>query len=146
MSERTHSVAHRRVTARHDFGHYVWFVEGFDGNGVQSLSQQHTFLPVADPNTDVIRGDVPETEHTPVIYVGDSLSGRYPAAADIADIPADVLETLRDADVTLLDGTDAGWHNWDGRPEWSDTYIDFDDAEVVDVAGIIAERGEDSDA
>jgi hypothetical protein len=92
---------------------------------------------------DRIRGEMPEADGKPVVYVGDSLAKHYWKSKDHTDIPVDVFEALEEKELQLIANVDGGWANWDGRPEWGETYIDFEDAEVVNQAAIIDERRED---
>lgn len=92
---------------------------------------------------DCIRGEIPDTDGKPVVYVGVSLAKHYWTSKDHTGIPVDVIEALEENGLQLIANVDGGWANWDGRPEWSETYIDFEDAGVVDQPSIIDERRED---
>lgn len=67
----------------------------------------------------------------PVVYVGATTVGHYPVEKDVSDLPEEVTDALKSRGYTLLTGVDAGWESWEGRPEWSETYVDTDDAQTV---------------
>jgi len=92
---------------------------------------------------DDVRGDVPASDGPVVAYIGGSFGKHYYRSKSRDSIPVDVYEALAKNDALLLEGVDGGWSNWDGRPEWSETYVDVSDAERVDMAEIIEERRED---
>lgn len=94
---------------------------------------------------DVVRGDVPDADGPVLAYVGDHFNCHYYTSKSRDGIPVDVYEALVDRDALLLEDVDGGWRNWNGRPEWSETYIDLRDAEPVDMAGIITDRREDEE-
>lgn len=102
-------------------------------------------LDHAEGYADDVRGDRSglAVDGTPVIYIGDSFGKHYFRAHGHESVPVDVFEALRDQGKTLVAGVDGGWANWDGRPEWSTTYLDYSDAEVVDFDALIRERRED---
>lgn len=80
---------------------------------------------------DTIRGgDKADIEGT-VTYVGDSLAKNYVVSKDLSGVPDEVVEAVAEQGVTVLDGVDGGWASWDGRPEFSDTYVDVSDASVA---------------
>jgi hypothetical protein len=41
------------------------------------------------------------------------------------------LDEVRDRGFEILAGTDGGWDSWDGRPEFSTSYVDISEAEKV---------------
>lgn len=92
---------------------------------------------------DYVRGEVPETDGTPVMYIGDSFGNYYYTSSATSGIDVDVLEWLVDKGLALIEGVDGGWESWEGRPEFSDKYVDFREAEVVNVESIIDERRDD---
>lgn len=48
---------------------------------------------------------------------------------DDSDVPDYVCQAIEDDGYRVVTGVDTGWHNWEGRPEWSDRYVDFGEAE-----------------
>jgi len=94
---------------------------------------------------DVVRGDVPDADGPVLAYVGDHFDRHYYTSKPRDGMPVDVYEALVERDVLLLEDVDGGWSNWDGRPEWSETYIDLRDAEPVDMTGIIEQRRDDGE-
>lgn len=96
-----------------------------------------------DGVADDVRGDLPDADGRVAAYIGNSFGKHYYTSKSRDGLPVDVYEALADGGVTLLDGVDGGWSDWDGRPEWSETYLDVTDAEVVDIAGVIGERRAD---
>lgn len=64
------------------------------------------------------------------VYVGERGSKHYLTSHDLSEVPRPYLDDIVER-VTLLDNVDGGWENWDGRPEFSETYIDLSDATVV---------------
>lgn len=44
-------------------------------------------------------------------------------------MPIEVVETVEDEGFRVVIGVDSGWETWEGRPEWSETYVDAGDAE-----------------
>lgn len=93
---------------------------------------QYAFVPLDAEIADETRGELPETRGHPVAYVGDDLGKHYWTSSDPDEVPADVHEALEDSEKVLVDGVTGGWSNWDGRPEWSETYVDYSDAVVVE--------------
>jgi hypothetical protein len=79
-------------------------------------------------------------------YIGHSFGVHYYDGKQRDEIPTAVYEELADHDATLLDDVDGGWQTWEGRPEWSETYIDVTDADPVDPVEIIDDRREEADA
>jgi len=125
-----------------DSGHYVARVTLMESTyneqyGAWEPSQpervgQYAFVPLdADWVADRIRGEVVETEGTPAGYIGNSTGKHYYQPADHDELPADVLAAMRDAGLTLVDGFEGGWADWDGRPEWSESYLDVSETSVV---------------
>jgi len=102
-------------------------------------------LDHAERAADSVRGERPDTEGTPVTYIGDSFGKHYYQSHSHEDIPVDVFEALSEDGLDLVTGVGGGWSNWDGRPEWSESYLGYDDAEVVDLGAEIADRREDTE-
>jgi len=75
------------------------------------------------------------------MVIGDNFGKNY-YNSDSRTVPVDLLEKMSDNDMTLVRNVDGGWANWDGRPEWSDRYVDFTDSEVVDMDAEIESRRE----
>lgn len=102
----------------------------------------YAFVEIDEDLADVVRGDVPDVDGTPVIYVGSSLAKHYWRSHDSETVPVDVLGWLDDRNLTLVRGVEGDWHTWEGRPEWSDTEADLTDVEVVNMAAEMDERRE----
>jgi len=85
---------------------------------------------IANENVnDRVRGEIPETDQTPVFL--EQPGCRYIVPKDTDAINDSHRIALDNEGYTLIDGVEAGWANWDGRPEWSESYIDYSDAEPV---------------
>ena len=105
---------------------------------------QYAFVRLDRDNlADNVLGDVPDADGPVLAYIGSSFGKHYYTSHSRDGMPYDVYEQLVARDVTLLDDVDGGWHRWEGRPEFSEDYIDFRDAEPVDMAEIIEERRDD---
>ena len=91
---------------------------------------------------DKIRGDVPRCDETPIMYIGDSTAKHYYTSHDVRNCPVDVLEWLDEHNVAVFESIEGGWSPWNGRPEFSETKIDYRNAQRVDIASIIEERRE----
>lgn len=64
------------------------------------------------------------------VYVGEDNPKHYITSHPLSEVPAPYLDYVLD-EVTLLDKVNGGWEDWNGRPEFSETYIDLSDATVV---------------
>jgi hypothetical protein len=91
---------------------------------------------------DRIRGDVPRCDETPIMYIGTSTAKHYYTSHDVRDCPVDVLEWLDEHNVAVFENIEGGWSSWNGRPEFSETKIDYRNAQRVDIPSIIEERRE----
>jgi hypothetical protein len=89
---------------------------------------------------DKIRGNVPDCEGTPIMFIGDSTAKHYYRSHDPRDCPVDVLEWLENSSYAVFENIDGGWSPWEGRPEFSDTEINYRNATRVDLPSIINER------
>jgi hypothetical protein len=103
----------------------------------------YAFVALDDGSADVLRGEIPDVDGTPVVYTGSSLPSNYPEPGALDTVPVDVLEALDERDLIPLDGVEAGWQSWEGRPEWSTTYVDVSDATPADLEAMIDERRDD---
>ena len=92
---------------------------------------------------DVVRGEVPEDDGTPIMFIGNNLAKHYWTSHDVEGCDVDILEWVDDSQYTLYEEVDGGWDHWGGRPEFSDNYVDFSEAEETDPTPIIEERRED---
>jgi len=99
------------------------------------------FKKIHDGMADHVRGEIPETSGKPVMYIGNNF-GKYYWTSHSDTVPVDVLEWLTENGYTLVKNVDGGWDNWGGRPEFSENYVDFGDAEIVDMDSEIASRRE----
>lgn len=77
---------------------------------------------------DRIRGGNKKDIEGKVTYVGDNLSKHYITSSDMGEVPGEVSEAVPDT-FTVVDNIDGGWASWDGRPEFSTSYIDISDME-----------------
>jgi hypothetical protein len=102
------------------------------------------FVALSDDLADEVRGEAPDTSGTPVIMIGSGFGKNYYKSSD-ETVPVDVLEELRERDLTLVRGVDGGWSTWEGRPGRSESYIDFSEAEAVDMDAEIDARREGGD-
>lgn len=80
---------------------------------------------------DKIRGGTKADIEGCVTYGGDSLSKNFIQSHDLSEVPQEVLSEVTDR-FTLLDNVDGGWASWDGRPEFSTTYVDISDATEIE--------------
>jgi len=85
-----------------------------------------------DRIADYVKGDLEELEDNAVIYIGGNFGKNFFRSHSTDDIPDIVLDTLEEKGLVLYENVDGGWQNWDGRPEWSDTYIDVSEATKVE--------------
>ena len=70
---------------------------------------------------DVVNGDVADNA---VVYTGrDDIAVYYTAGESLADVPQSVIDRVSE-DYEIIEGQDAGWSKWDGRPEFSETYFE----------------------
>jgi hypothetical protein len=97
-------------------------------------------LAEAAERADVVRGDVPDDDGVPIMYVGNPGAKHYYNGHDPEGIDVDVLEWIRDSKYTLYENVEGGWESWDGRPEFSKTRLNLRDASKADVDAMIAER------
>lgn len=82
---------------------------------------------------DRVRGELPDIDEIPLVYIGDNFGKHYNTGHDVDEIPEDVLKQLGEKGMVVLDPVEGGWAQWEGRPEWSETYIDFSESEPVSV-------------
>jgi hypothetical protein len=94
-------------------------------------AQRYVFKLI-DAAGDEVNGEAPDDA---MMYTGEAVSWRTEPTTE-GDLDDDHLEMAVEAlieayDVTVLFGVDGGWKTWEGRPEWSETYIDVRDANAV---------------
>lgn len=65
-----------------------------------------------------------------VVHTGKS-SNYYHPSHSLDDIPDVVVDAVVDRGFVVVGPVDAGWHRWEGRPEFSANYADFSDADVL---------------
>ncbi|MFC4357768.1 hypothetical protein ACFO0N_07380 [Halobium salinum] len=98
----------------------------------ESVGQgSYAFKVVDEGAADDLQGDIPNTDGTPVVYVGDNLGKHYWDGDGAHDLPELLVAELEDMGYSVLANVDGGWADWGGRPEFSDSYLDVTDAEVV---------------
>jgi len=120
-------------------GQISLFTEGGLKAGVPDHRKQFALVTISDDMADEIRGDLPDVDGTAVMLIGEHFGKNYHQSSR-RTVPVDLLETMRDNDMVIVRGVSGGWANWDGRPEWSERYVDFNDAEVVDMNEEIKDR------
>jgi hypothetical protein len=81
---------------------------------------------------DRVRGGMKKDLEGCYAYTGDSGSNNYIAEKSPDEVPDAVLEAAAEYG-TIVRNVDGGWASWDGRPEFSTSYVDVSEAEVVDV-------------
>lgn len=79
---------------------------------------------------DTVRGGTKADLEGVVTYGGDSVAKHYIRSGDFAEVPDDVVEAVAERAV-VVDGVAGGWASWEGRPEWSETYVDVSAVEIV---------------
>jgi len=79
---------------------------------------------------DEVRGGTKADLEGVVTYGGESLAKHYIKSHDLDEVPADVVEAVAEHAV-VVDGVTGGWKTWEGRPEWSETFVDLSGSEVV---------------
>lgn len=108
-----------RKTVYSDYGH-VFVREGSDQYAFRRLT-----------SGDVL--DTPiENVDRPVVFVGDSMANHYVNERSLDKVPDAILSAVRDEGYTIVSGVDGGWKEWNGRPEFSESYLDASEAHVVD--------------
>lgn len=117
---------------------------GFAGEGrvisdFPAATKEFAVVTVSEDLADEVRGEIPDVDGTPVMVVGTHFGKNF-YQSDGRTVPVDLLEKLRERDMVLVRDVDGGWASWDGRPEWSESFIDFSEAEAVDMGAEIAER------
>lgn len=113
--------------------------------GVPGIRRNFALIEIVDDMADEIRGQLPDVDGTPVMMIGDNFGKNYYNSDISRTVPVDLLEAMRDRDMVLVRNVDGGWASWGGRPEWSDTYVDFSDAEVVDMHTEIEQRRDNNE-
>lgn len=120
MSEKTvHSI-------RYDFGAYNVMEHHNFGKRIVAVLK-----PITEEIADNIRGEIPDVDGTPVLYIGDSGAKNYYQSHDLSELQDGVIEIAEENGLKIITGVDGGWSSWEGRPEWSETYIDFTDSTIV---------------
>ena len=68
-----------------------------------------------------------------VAYVGESNPTHYFESQSTETVPEYILDEVVEDDVVLVEGVEAGWDSWNGRPEFSEPFHDFSKAVVVQI-------------
>lgn len=106
---------------------------------IQTVREVPNGITVETPNNtyafpwlsgDTVRGGSKGDIEGVVTYGGDSVAKHYTTSHDFDEVPAAVLDAVGERAV-VVDGVTGGWANWEGRPEWSETYVDVSAVEVV---------------
>lgn len=102
---------------------------GYHGSSfvVETSHNQYVFSAVT---ADQIRGGKKKDVEGLFVYTGNSSANNYPAEGDLEEVPDEVLEAV---EPTVVKNIDSGWASWDGRPEFSTSYVDISEAEEVAV-------------
>jgi len=108
-----------------EFGYL--FVEQDDGRGRKTVA---AFRPADDQYADCVRGNIPNVPK-PVVYIGDHIGKHYYSSKDVGGLDGAVIDAVTEAGHSIVGPVEAGWESWNGRPEFSDTYADFSDADVL---------------
>jgi hypothetical protein len=99
----------------------------YHGNAfiVETAHNQYVFSAVT---ADQIRGGQKKDVEGLYVYTGSTSANNYPAESDLDEVPDEVLEAV---EPTIVENVDAGWASWDGRPEFSTSYVDISEATEV---------------
>ena len=103
--------------------HYGYFSTSYI---VETAHNQYVFSAVT---ADQIRGGQKKDVEGLYVYTGSSKANNYPVESDLDEVPEEVLEAV---EPTIVENIDAGWASWDGRPEFSTSYVDISEAQVVE--------------
>jgi len=95
---------------------------------VETTHNQYIFSPLTG---DKIRGGNKADLEGKYAYTGDSSTNNYISESSLDEVPDAVLDAAQDHG-TIVRNVDGGWDSWDGRPEFSTTYIDVSDMELVE--------------
>jgi hypothetical protein len=63
-------------------------------------------------------------------YTGESSGNNYVSESDIDAVPDVVIDAASQYG-SIVEDVDGGWASWDGRPEFSTSYVDITDTTVV---------------
>jgi len=80
---------------------------------------------------DVVRGGVKADIEDTVVYTGETTGKHYVSESNLSAVPDEVVEEVASRGLTLLEDVDGGWSSWDGRPEFSTSYVDISSAVEV---------------
>jgi len=94
---------------------------------VETSHNQYVFSAVT---ADKIRGGSKKDVEGLYVYTGSSSANNYPAESSLDEVPDEVLEAV---EPTIAEHIDAGWASWDGRPEFSTSYVDISEATTVEI-------------
>lgn len=111
-------------TMRYDFGEYNLLKHNKFGKELVAV-----FKPISGDIADTIKGDIPNVDGTPVIYLGDTRGdNNHYSSSNVEELEQWMFDAVEENDLTIIDNVDGGWETWEGRPEWSDTYTDLTEA------------------
>jgi hypothetical protein len=111
-------------TMRYDFGEYNLLKHKEFRKELVAV-----FKPLSGDIADTIKGDIPDVNGTPVIYLGDTRGNtNHYTSADLDELEQWMFDAVKENDLVIIENVDGGWETWEGRPEWSDTYIDYTEA------------------
>jgi hypothetical protein len=132
----------REIGIVRDFGRYIATIHileweerdhGFEEQVGRKKVGQYVFEPLEALPADTVRGELPKVNGIPVAYIGNAFNQKvaHNNCADFGDVPSDLRDELREHGLTVVGNVDFGWASWEGRPEWSDSYVDYTDAEII---------------
>jgi hypothetical protein len=96
---------------------------------IETMNNTYAFHAVTG---DRIRGGTKVDIEGTVTYVGDSLNKHYVRSHDFDEVPQEVIDKVTERGLTVLKDVEGDWASWNGRPEFSNSYVDISDAEPVE--------------
>jgi hypothetical protein len=94
---------------------------------VETTHNNYCFAPVT---ADTIRGGTKADVEGKYVYVGETMPNNYPSESSLDEVPEAVIDAASEHG-TIVSNVDSGWASWDGRPEFSTSYVDISEAEDV---------------
>lgn len=97
---------------------------------LQTEGQPRYFIPADHDIADHISEKPPDTNGTPIVYIGDII-GDYHDSAPLSDLTPVHLRTIRESDYVLIDGVEGGPLPESPTDSPPQSYVDFSNATVV---------------
>jgi hypothetical protein len=94
---------------------------------VETTHNQYVFSAVT---ADEIRGGTKADVEGCYVYTGENSANNYPSESPLEEVPNAVLDAAQEHG-TIVRNVDAGWASWDGRPEFSTSYVDITEMDIV---------------